>query len=121
MAHGRFWKIIANVFIISIQFFWLGIIFTFVILPMLIVLPIRRINIKIRMQRKMVKNGMPRKDARIVTRKYKSMLYNYGSVIGFIKLAIKRKGKKDNEVDEIEIAKSEKKTKIKLDSYSFSI
>ncbi len=118
MARCRFWKITANIFIIALQFFWLCILFTFVILPRLIVLPIRREIIKIRTQRKMVKSGMPRKDARIFARKYRSMLYDYGSVVGLIKMVRISKGKTDNEEDEIEIAESKKKTGKKFKNFS---
>lgn len=120
MANGRFWKITANVFIIAMQFFWLCVIFTFVILPMLIVLPIRRSNAKIRTQRKMVKSGMPRKHARIVARKYRSMLYDYGSIIGLLKVAKISKGKtNDDDEEENEITESNKKTGKKLNYFSF--
>ncbi|MHA1557262.1 MAG: hypothetical protein ACTSPM_10055 [Candidatus Heimdallarchaeota archaeon] len=120
MANGRFWKVTANIFIIAMQIFWLCVIFTFAILPMLIVLPIRRSNAKIRTQRKMVKNGMPRKHARIVARKYRSMLYDYGSIIGLLKIAKISKGKtNDDEVEENEITEPKKKTGKKLNNLSF--
>lgn len=108
MAQGRFWKITAYAFIIAIQLFWSGILFIFVILPRLIVLPIRRTIVKIRTQRIMVKNGMPRKDARIFARKYRSILYEYGSIIGLLKLTRNKTGKTDVEEDENKITESKK-------------
>ncbi|MHA1155624.1 MAG: hypothetical protein ACTSQK_05905 [Candidatus Heimdallarchaeota archaeon] len=120
MANGRFWKVTANIFIIAMQILWLCVVFTFVILPMLIVLPIRRSNAKIRTQRKMVKNGMPRKHARIVARKYRSMLYDYGSIIGLLKIAKISKGKtNDDNEEENEITEPKKKTRKKLNNLSF--
>ena len=119
MARGRFWKNVANIFIIILKFFWFCTIFTFVILPRLIILPARRGYVKIRIQRKLVKNGLPRKNAKIIARKYRSMLYDYGSIIGLSKMTGNIKGKKDDEKEENEITEHQKNTGKKFNSLTF--
>ncbi|HUU78293.1 MAG TPA: hypothetical protein VMX55_08095 [candidate division Zixibacteria bacterium] len=84
----KFWKTSWSVIQIILQTIWLLILLTFVILPRLIVNPLKRVSLKNRMKRKMMKEGMPRSAAKKLAQKYnENLLYRYGSVVGLIRTA----------------------------------
>ncbi len=120
MARGKFWKKLANIFIITLQLTWSCIIFTFVILPRLIILPCRREIFRIRIQRKLVKNGMPRKDGKSFAKKYQSMLKDYGSILGLLKIINKNRTRSTDD-DENKISEPKKETGKKLKTFSVLI
>ena len=62
---------------------------TFVFFPLMIIMVIRRIHIKNKMKRKMIRNGMPRKQAKIYSKRYQSFLANYSSMRGIFRITRK--------------------------------
>ncbi|NHJ03665.1 MAG: hypothetical protein EAX90_02500 [Candidatus Heimdallarchaeota archaeon] len=84
----RFWKTSWFVILTILQAIWLLIVLTFLVLPRLIVNPLKRISLKNRMKRKMMKEGIPRIAAKKLAQKYnKNLLYRYGSLGGLIRTA----------------------------------
>jgi len=71
-----------------------------ILLPWLVILAIRRTNIKFKVQRKLRKYGMTRKQARVYAKKYKKFLQQTSSIRGIMKLVRTSKGlyKKDTPV-----------------------
>lgn len=80
----------------------------FVFFPLVTIMTIRRIHIKNKMKRKMIRNGMPRKQAKIYSKKYKSFLVNYGSMRGIFRITrktrklVKEKKEETNNKPELE-------------------
>ncbi|MHA1212765.1 MAG: hypothetical protein ACTSSH_09915 [Candidatus Heimdallarchaeota archaeon] len=91
-------KNIGYFIVITCQFFWSLTLVFWVLLPWLVILAIRRSNIKLKIQRKLRKyGGMPRKQARVHAKKYRKLLQQTSSVRGIMKLVRASKGlyKKD--------------------------
>ena len=116
MAKGRFWIVTGSIIVILFKFSWTCILFTFVVLPRLLILPIRRAIAQSRTKRLLIKQGMPKEEAKIYAKKFRNMLYEYSSIRGMSNLA-KNYTKKSKEED-LDIIESKKNlTKIK----SFSL
>ena len=98
MCKKAIWKNIGYFMVITCQFFWSLTLFFWVLLPWLVILAIRRLNIRLKIQRKLRKYGMPRKQARVLAKKYKKLLQQTSSVRGIIKVVKASKGiyKKDD-------------------------
>ncbi len=79
----------------------------------------RRLHIKNKVQRQMVKNGMPRDKAKIYAKKYKSFLVGYGSFRGLFRLSRTgiRLGKENKKESEISIQETSESNNPQ--SYSF--
>ena len=99
MAKQNFWRIIKVIYISFFQIMWLLLIITFALIPSFIILSIRRVHIKNKVQRKLRKNGLPKKLARIQAKKYKRMLADFGSLRGFWRIRKEIKKKPDEEFE----------------------
>ena len=119
MAKGRFWIVTGNIIVILFKFSWTCVLLTFVVLPRFMILPTRRAIAQIRTKRLLMKQGLPKEEAKLYAKKFRNMLYNYSSIGGVSNLArsYTKKSKKEN-LDNIESKK--KLTKIKA-FYSPSI
>jgi hypothetical protein len=83
------------------QITWLLILVTFVVIPQFIILAMRRVHIYNKIKRKLIKQGLPRKQAKAHARKFKDILVQYGSIKGVYKTyRIIRKDKKEDELNE---------------------
>ena len=80
----------------------------FVFFPLVTIMAIRRIHIKNKMKRKMIRNGIPRKQAKIYSKRYQSFLANYSSLRGIFRITrktrklVKEKKKETNNKPELE-------------------
>jgi len=115
MAKSKFWRTTKFVFVSIFQITWLIIIFNFYILPRFIIsLPIKRAILRGKMKRYMIKNGMPREEAKILAWQYnKNLLVQYGTIRGLIafikegkKLEDQIKNEKEDEGENIKEKKS---------------
>ncbi|NHK30551.1 MAG: hypothetical protein FK730_04325 [Asgard group archaeon] len=101
MSERKFWRISRFICKSFFQITWFLIIFTFVIIPRMIILAFRRVHIKNKMQRKLRKNGLPKKLAKIQAKHYKNILADFGSIKGLWKITRDIRKKPDDKSEEL--------------------
>ena len=90
----------------------------FVFFPLMTIMAIRRIHIKNKMKRKMIRNGMPRQQAKIYSKRYQSFLMNYGSMRGIYRITRKTRKLAKEKKEESNKNKPELENMNSIGSYS---
>lgn len=98
MAEKLFWRITKVTFFSCFHGSIFLFLFTFVILPQLMVLPSRRLHLKNKMRRKMMRQGMPRDLANESAKIYIEFLRDYSSIKGIKKITDQFRKLEDKEI-----------------------